>query len=580
MADSMIETAEAATLLGMTPDEVSKLVNDGDLRGFRAGASIRIRMSDLEQYALDNGITLGGNATSNSDVNLDEDDGDEGSVLVSEEELGGAGGPRPSTIIGRRDPDATSDDSDLSLAGDSDLSLAGDSDLTLSNDESSLNLDEKSESILSGDDSDLTLGNSSILGGGSELNLAADSSLGARKPGSDVELGDDDEDSDIGLGSDINLVPDVMGSGVNLVAGDSDLNLGSSGALDSSLGGSALGSAIGDNELLLGDDLDDDADDLPVGDSELMLSNDASDVTLGDSELSLSTDASDLTLGDSELSLSSEASDIGTNDSGLSLSGDASDLTLGDSELSLGESDFAMGGSAIGSSIDSDIGAESEIDLSIDDDDELVLGGSGVGSDLSLGAGDSGINLNPTDSGLSLEEEPLELGGSAVDMLELPEDDEMITLDQDSATQLRQDEEFLLTPVEDEFDEEESGSQVIALEDSVGYIDPASATMLGSAEPAPQEQQLVAEEPDIFGQQGPGGTAQPLAPVQAPVVAADPQVPYSIWNVASLMCVMLLLMVTGMLMVDMMRNLWSFDEPISLSSSLMDSIVKALSLDP
>ncbi len=38
-------------------------------------------------------------------------------------------------------------------------------------------------------------------------------------------------------------------------------------------------------------------------------------------------------------------------------------------------------------------------------DDELVLGGSGTGSDITLGAADSGISLaNPADSGLSLEE--------------------------------------------------------------------------------------------------------------------------------------------------------------------------------
>src|SRR6266481_2370329 len=54
-------------------------------------------------------------------------------------------------------------------------------------------------------------------------------------------------------------------------------------------------------------------------------------------------------------------------------------------------------------------------------------GSSGKGSDVTLGSGDSGINLKPSDSGLSLEEEPLDLGGgSGVESLELPEDEEEV----------------------------------------------------------------------------------------------------------------------------------------------------------
>ena len=111
--------------------------------------------------------------------------------------------------------------------------------------------------------------------------------------------------------------------------------------------------------------------------------------------------------------------------------------------------------------------------------------GSGKGSDVTLGTGDSGINLNPSDSGLSLEEEPLELGGSGVDSLELPEDEEVISLDADAAdpdqaTQLKADNEFLLAPGDKAEDESDSGSQVIALEDSEAF-DQEAATMLGPA---------------------------------------------------------------------------------------------------
>ena len=60
------------------------------------------------------------------------------------------------------------------------------------------------------------------------------------------------------------------------------------------------------------------------------------------------------------------------------------------------------------------------------DDDDLVLGGSGKGSDVTIG-GDSGISLvDPSDSGLSLET-PLNLGPVAEESLELGEDDMLTT---------------------------------------------------------------------------------------------------------------------------------------------------------
>ena len=138
----------------------------------------------------------------------------------------------------------------------------------------------------------------------------------------------------------------------------------------------------------------------------------------------------------------------------------------------------------------------------------MVLSGSGTGSDLSLSAADSGINLSsptdsglsleadsgiqlqsPTDSGLSLEEEPLDLGGSSISSLELPEDEEVVELDDsDVGEPVQKDEEFLLSPSDEMFiDESDSGSQVIALEDSEAF-DQDAATMV----PAEGGQALLA----------------------------------------------------------------------------------------
>jgi excisionase family DNA binding protein len=137
------------------------------------------------------------------------------------------------------------------------------------------------------------------------------------------------------------------------------------------------------------------------------------------------------------------------------------DLTL-DEDLSLEDS-------AIGSE-EAKAGG-SGIDL---DDDDLVLGGSGSGSDITLG-GDSGISLvDPADSGLSLEE-PLDLGAGD-ESLELGEDD-MILLDDEAPAGAKAEDDFLLTPLDDESDDDsESGSQVIAL-DTEGD---ESATMVAS----------------------------------------------------------------------------------------------------
>ena len=116
-----------------------------------------------------------------------------------------------------------------------------------------------------------------------------------------------------------------------------------------------------------------------------------------------------------------------------------------------------------------------------DSDDDLVLGG---GSDITASSGDSGISLgNPADSGISLEQ-PLELGGSSIEMMELGEDD-VISLEEDtdldSATQLKSDDDFLLTPVDEGGDDSDSGSQVIALdtEDDLG----SATSMFGSSTP-------------------------------------------------------------------------------------------------
>ena len=218
-----------------------------------------------------------------------------------------------------------------------------------------------------------------------------------------------------------------------------------------------------------------------------------------DSDLSLGED-SDLKLGPagspSDVSLVSDANgssvDLVADSSAdvLGGGGAASDLGFEGSDLGLGsDSDLRLQGDKPkpgGSGVERDLTVSDDEELALGEDDELVLdGGSGV-----RGTGDTGINLgSPSDSGLNLEEEPLDLAGSSVSSLELPADDEIIELDEleggaEESTALQADEEFQLSPsAMAPDDEEDSGSQVIALEDSEAFGGVAGALAGADVEP-------------------------------------------------------------------------------------------------
>jgi hypothetical protein len=202
---------------------------------------------------------------------------------------------------------------------------------------------------------------------------------------------------------------------------------------------------------------------------------------------------------------------------------------------------------------------------------------------------DSGIGIRtPSDSGLSLDEEPLDLGGSGVDKLELPEDDDVISLeeevaDPDLATQLKADEAFSLSPASADGgpdDESDSGSQVIALEDSAAF-DQNAATMLNQGAGGA----LMPE--GAFGEAMPGfdmnaGAMPAAVPGMQPqqyVVTAPVETPYSVWNVLGLMATATVLALSGMLMWDLVLNLWSYDSGTTASTSLMDAIIGAVGLN-
>lgn len=276
--------------------------------------------------------------------------------------------------------------------------------------------------------------------------------------------------------------------------------------------------------------------------------------------------------------------------SDLKLAGD--DDVFSAAEAQPKKTDSATGnfaaGSGLGSaimSLDDDaltLDEDGELKLDDDSDDDMVLG---AGSDVSLDPGGSGINITaPSDSGLSLEDEPLELTGSQVESLELPEDDDVLSfehsVDPDQATQLKADEEFLLSPLDDGSadDSSDSGSQVIALEDSDAFDENAVTMLKPGDAPLLTEESVDMMGAGAFGGLGMGGgmTAAMAQPQYIQVPAQE--VPYTVWNVLSLASVALPMILGLMLMIDLLRNMWSWDGNIT-STSLMDGLIDALQMN-
>ena len=180
---------------------------------------------------------------------------------------------------------------------------------------------------------------------------------------------------------------------------------------------------------------------------------------------------------------------------------------------------------------------------------------------------------------MSLETSDLQLGGSAVESLELGEDD-MILLDEqtgdpDAATQLKADDDFLLTPLEEAGGEEsDSGSQVIALDADVEF-DESAATMLGSGSSITAGVTALEEdlgEPLGGGSETVAGPGLSTAPAMA-AVSAGPDIVFAPWNIALLAICLLFLILVGMMMYDLMRNMWSWGGAYPVNSSLMDTIL-------
>ncbi|HEY4233946.1 MAG TPA: excisionase family DNA-binding protein [Lacipirellulaceae bacterium] len=238
---------------------------------------------------------------------------------------------------------------------------------------------------------------------------------------------------------------------------------------------------------------------------------------------------------------------------------DLSDLDLAPSDSSPGVLDSGVGGSGAISGI-------SSLELESSSDDEVL----GDGSDITLSSESSGINIiSPSDSGLALDEVPLELSGasgmgSSLDLGKAGDDEvdlEPLDITVDESGISTAGEPFALTPFGEDLGDEDS-SQVIPL-DEVSEED-AAGEILGVG---------VGEGEglgDDFATAGlTAGTIAPLEPVS--------ETPFSVANVVGLGMCLLLLAICGMMMVDLVRNIWSWDQVSTLNSTILQVLNPFLS---
>jgi hypothetical protein len=333
----LIPMEQAATMLGMSVDQINELRSNQEIFGYKDGGTWKFKMTELERVADNLGVSLGGlgdaadavggvlggakdKAKDVADSFDDLDFGDSEELLL--------------------DDDSSADSMDIDIDEDSSVELmqsAKSSDIFSDLEEdgvtledsgllpsgTSKDLDDKDELVISNSD-EIDLGESGSLKLKEESSISLNES-GVLDLGNASEVLDDDDQLSFGT-SDISL---ASGSSKKLKDGDtgSDVLDGEAAASGSpSDTGKMLGEGGGDDLLLAEDDLFE--DDLVLQDSASFADS---------SDMGSDFDESDLILDDSD---SSSELALEANQSGISLSPNESGISLGDEPLELGGSDI------------------------------------------------------------------------------------------------------------------------------------------------------------------------------------------------------------------------------------------------
>jgi hypothetical protein len=385
-----------------------------------------------------------------------------------------------------------------------------------------------------------------------DLNLGDD--IAEEAPATEIGGLADDDDEDIGLG--IEPLGDGDDAESILLTGDDEIDGGIPRPQSTIIGKSDLsleddlmlasGSGSGSDAAKSSGSAFDDLDEL-----ELDLETESRILE------SKHTDAARKAMADKG---KAEASQKRGSDSDIDLDlGDASAIR-GSDVLGKGDLDMAGTPGLSGPGSIAGLSGLDSIQLGEDEDDDLVLGGSD-GSD-GLAAGDSGINLSPSDSGFALDEVPLDLGGSqigsALDLAALSAAGSGAS-NLGSAMSGLGGEDFQLTPA-DSGDEEEDSSQIVALEE-VGEED----------EDLPGFESV--DEGDDFGGGYDGGGFGTEAAASPVLVGSAQEVPFPGWVLGMLIAGFFSMMLAGVMAMDLAQTMWSWNEPFAFSSSLMDGLL-------
>jgi hypothetical protein len=510
---------DALKKLSVTPERLNQLREDGQLRAYRDGASWKFRSDEIERMAHE-GVP---EESPPSDIGL----------------------PRPEELSSDVSFDSLPDLDELGLADE--LTLEPSDVEPAPRDESELEIELAGEGL----DDTVTAPAGDVLehleepSDPSDSILLSDETLGesAPAPPSTIigrkELSSKDADLELVTDDDLE-----SGSDVQLTAG-----AGASNVLHGGVAGSGVlddDSQDSKNKRAF-EELEELEIDLAAESSRVLNPQEAAELQEKVSEAKLTPAApdSDLELADLEIA----ADDEGT------------DPVPAEMEQAASKSSKA---------------ASSDLELATDEDD-FVLAESG-GSDITLDSADSGINLvSPSDSGLALDDIPLEIGGSAIlDSLSggpakakaMPESDiSLVASDslvgKGPAPKVQTDNDFQLTPMGDG-DEEESSSQVIAVE--AGFED------LGDAEGGMLGDDAFSEEGAAGGDFGDAGVDEFAAAGYA-VAAPRAEGDYGLWNILGLGSVAVLLLFTTMVSLDLVRNIWSWNNNLTLNDSLLEGIL-------
>lgn len=514
MEQKFVKFEEALEKLGITSDRLNQLREDGELRAYRDGASWKFRADEIERMASE-------------------------------------GVPEP--------------------APPSDISLPGPSGLVESSPLESL---EDLDELKLADDDEIALG-------GSELELASDQEDTVTAGGSDAALNIHDEIQESSDPSDSILLSEEE-------LGESAKNA------PSTIIGRHDADADADLELVTEDDLAENASDVKLapGASNVLVSGVSGSGVLDELEKESGATSAFENLEELEIDLAAESSRILSPQDVAKAKGDLtksqpaapadSDLTLSEGTLAgedEGTDPVPEAMESAGAKTSKDEGPTSDLEL-VTEEDDFVLADAG-GSDITLDSGSSGINLvSPSDSGLALDDIPLEIGGSAIldslssgkgksaEMSDLSLVGSDVQLGGEAAPPLQTDDSFNLTPLGEREDDGDSSSQVIALDAGLDDLSAEDGGILGADVFAEDTEGVVLTEEYA---ESPGGDFGVAAYSGGTAVRTESE--YSIMNIIALGCCFLLLLFIMVLMLDMVRNIWSWDANLSLNDSLLDAIL-------